>query len=332
MKTALIFGIAGQDGSYLAELLLSEGYEVHGVIRRNSVPEHQETRLHHLDQVKLHYGDLTDESGTSRILNSVAPDEIYNLAAQSHVRISFDVPMFTGQVNAMGTLALLEELRNCQSSARFYQASSSEMFGDSVDEDGFQRETTPMHPVSPYGCAKLYSYHITRNYRKAFSLFASNGILFNHESPRRGSNFVSSKVVKTAVEIKLGMQTELVLGNLDSQRDWGHSKDYVRAIHSILQHDEPDDFVVATGETRSVRDLCKLTFGMLDLNYLDFVRQDPKFLRPEELPYLRGDATKIRSKLGWKPQVSFETMIAEMLDHWLAILGNGAPRPGVPNR
>lgn len=320
MKKALIFGIAGQDGSYLAELLISNGYEVHGVLRRNSVPEHQETRIHHLSQAKLHYGDLTDQ-GFTRIIGEVAPDEIYNLAAQSHVRISYDVPFFTGQVNAMGTLALLEELRNSNSSARFYQASSSEMFGDSVDDDDFQRETTPMHPVSPYGCAKLYAYHITRNYRKAFSLFASNGILFNHESPRRGSNFVSSKVVKTAVEIKLGIQTELVLGNLDSQRDWGHSKDYVRAIHAILQHDVADDFVVATGETRSVRDLCALTFGMLDLNYLDYVRQDPKFLRPEELPYLRGDSTKIRTQLGWQPEVSFEQMIEEMLKHWLTVLG-----------
>lgn len=325
MKKALIFGIAGQDGSYLAELLLSMGYEVHGVLRRNSVPEHQETRLHHLHEVNLHYGDLTDP-GFSRILNDVSPDEIYNLAAQSHVRISFDVPLFTGQVNAMGTLALLEELRNSRSSAKFYQASSSEMFGDSVDDDGFQRETTPMHPVSPYGCAKLYAYHITRNYRKAFSLFASNGILFNHESPRRGSNFVSSKVVKTAVEIKLGIQSELVLGNLDSQRDWGHSRDYVRAIHAILQQEIADDFVVATGETRSVRDLCSLTFGKLDLNYLDFVRQDPKFLRPEELPYLRGDSTKIRTQLGWRPEVSFDQMIDEMLEHWLAILSKETPR------
>jgi GDPmannose 4,6-dehydratase len=195
------------------------------------------------------------------------------------------------------------------------------MFGDSVDADGFQRETTPMHPVSPYGCAKLFAYHITRNYRKSFSLFASNGVLFNHESPRRGSNFVTSKVVKTAVEIKLGLADKLVLGNLDSYRDWGHSRDYVRAMHLILQHSAADDFVVATGETRSVRELCQLIFELLDLNYLDYVKQDPKFLRPEELPYLKGDPSKIKTMLNWKPITSFEEMVQEMVDHWLEILG-----------
>jgi GDPmannose 4,6-dehydratase len=321
VKTALITGIAGQDGSYLAEYLLEQGYKVCGILRRNSIPEHQESRLNHLqNEVELRYGDLVDAGSLSRIIEDVAPDAIYNLAAQSHVRISYEVPEFTAQVNSLGTLNLLEILRNRGSGARYYQASSSEMFGDSVDSDGYQRESTPMMPVSPYGCAKLYAYHITRNYRKAFGIFATNGILFNHESPRRGSNFVTSKVIKTAVEIKLGKSTSLVLGNLDSQRDWGHSRDYVRAIHAIISHDTPEDFVVATGQTRSVRELCDYVFGALGLNYLDYVSQDKRFLRPEELPYLRGDSSKIQDALGWKPEVTFEEMVDEMIEHWLEIL------------
>lgn len=318
MKTALITGIAGQDGSYLAEHLLSQGYEVHGLVRRNSVPEHQESRIDHISKdIQTHYFDLSDSGSISRLVDKVQPDEFYNLAAQSHVRISFDIPVFTGETNGIGVLSILEILRSQAPSTRFYQASSSEMFGDSVDEDGFQRETTPMHPVSPYGCAKLYAYHLTRNYRKSYKLFASNGILFNHESPRRGSNFVTSKVIKTAVEIKLGLADRLVMGNLDSFRDWGHSRDYVRAMHSILNHDEPGDFVVATGQTQSVRELCDMVFTKLGMNYLDYVSQDPKFLRPEELPYLKGDATKIQQTLGWEPQVTFEAMIHEMVDFWL---------------
>lgn len=321
-KVALITGIAGQDGSYLAEYLLAQGYQVHGVVRRNSVPEHQESRLHHLEKsVDLHYGDIEDLGSLARILDLAQPNEVYNLSAQSHVRISFDVPMYTARVNGLGTLGLLEALRESKSGFKLYQASSSEMFGDSVDEDGFQRESTPMHPVSPYGCAKLFAYHVTRNYRKSFSLFASNGVLFNHESPRRGSNFVTSKVVKTAVEIKLGIADQLVLGNLDSYRDWGHSRDYVRAMHTILQHSVADDFVVATGETRSVRELCQIVFELLDLNYLDYVTQDPKFLRPVELSYLKGDPSKIKATLNWKPETSFEEMVQEMVDHWLGILG-----------
>jgi GDPmannose 4,6-dehydratase len=317
-KTALITGLAGQDGSYLAELLLSKGYKVHGLVRRNSVPEHQESRVDHLgDSLVAHYSDLLDRGSLTRIIDSIEPDEIYNLGAQSHVRISFDVPDFTAQTNALGPLAILETLRGLGSKARFYQASSSEMFGDSVDQDRFQRESTPMHPVSPYGCAKLFGYHITRNYRKSYGMFAANGILFNHESPRRGSNFVTSKIVKTAVEIKLGRKSELALGNLDSHRDWGHSKDYVRAMHLILNHDFPDDFVVATGETRTVRDLLALVFEMLELNYLDYVRQDAKYLRPEELPYLRGDATKVRTVLGWQPEINFEQLVQEMLEEWM---------------
>jgi GDPmannose 4,6-dehydratase len=314
---ALITGLAGQDGSYLAEYLLSLGYEVHGIVRRNSVPEHQESRLDHIAQeITTHYGDLMDLASLSRIISSVEPDEIYNLGAQSHVRISFEIPGFTTQTNAIGPLNILEVLRQSGSDSRFYQASSSEMFGDSVDNDLFQRESTPMHPVSPYGCAKLFAYHATRNYRKAFGIFAANGILFNHESPRRGSNFVTSKIVKTAVEIKLGRANQLVLGNLDSKRDWGHSKDYVRAMHLILNHNVPDDFVVATGDTRSVRELLEIVFSELGLKYEEFVRQDERYMRPEELPYLRGDPSKVKRVLGWQASISFEEMLQEMVSHW----------------
>jgi len=317
MKTALITGIAGQDGSYLAEHLLELGYKVHGLVRRNSVPEHQESRISHLAaNVNIHYADLNDMGGLDRLFASIQPNEVYNLAAQSHVRISFDIPYFTSQTNALGTLNILELIRNSYPVIKFYQASSSEMFGDSVDSDNFQRETTPMHPVSPYGCAKLYAYHITRNYRKAHSIFASNGILFNHESPRRGSNFVTSKVIKTAVQIKLGQENKLVMGNLDSYRDWGHSRDYVQAMVKIMQHSQPDDFVVATGITRSVRDLVELVFSLLDLNYLEFVSQDVKYMRPEELPYLKGDSSKIQTILNWKPKTTFEDMISEMVQFW----------------
>jgi GDPmannose 4,6-dehydratase len=321
-KIALITGMAGQDGSYLAEHLVSLNYEVHGLVRRNSVPEHQESRVDHLaGEISAHYSDMMDTGSLHRLLNEIQPDEVYNLAAQSHVRISFEVPEFTAKTNALGPLALLEAIRVSGGRPKFYQASSSEMFGDSVDDDGFQRETTPMHPVSPYGCSKLFAYHLTRNYRKSYQLFASNGILFNHESPRRGSNFVTSKIVKGAVEIKLGLRDELVLGNLDSHRDWGHSRDYVKAMHLILQHDVPEDFVVATGETRTVRDFLTIVFSALGMNYQDYVRQDPRYMRPEELPYLRGDSTKARTSLGWSPQTSFEEMVEEMTRSWLDLLG-----------
>jgi len=316
-RVALITGIAGQDGSYLSELLLEKGYEVHGLVRRNSVPEHQESRLDFLgDSITCHYSDLADVGSLYRLINSVEPDEVYNLAAQSHVRISYEIPQFTTSTNALGALNLLEAIRMTNSKIKFYQASSSEMFGSSVDVDGFQRETTPMHPVSPYGCSKLYAYSITRNYRAAYGLFAVNGILFNHESPRRGSNFVTSKVVKTAVEIKYGLKKSLVMGNLDSYRDWGHSRDYVKAMHAIVSHDSADDFVVATGETRSVRDLLEITFSKLGMNYLDYVTQDARYMRPEELPYLKGDASKIKSALGWKPEVTFDQLVSEMTDFW----------------
>lgn len=322
IKKAFITGIAGQDGSYLTEHLLGLDYEVHGIVRRNSVSEQQQTRLDHVkENIQVYYGDMTDQSGLEKLLRETQPDEIYNLAAQSHVRVAYDIPHFTAQTNAVGVLNLLEAYRSACPGAKFYQASSSEMFGSSVDADGFQRETTPMRPVSPYGCAKVFAFNIVHNYRNAYKLHASNGILFNHESPRRGSNFVTNKVVKSAVQIKLGMSKNLELGNLDAYRDWGHSKDYVRAMHLILQQETPDDWVVATGETRSVRDMCKYVFGFLDLDYEDHVIQNQKFLRPEELPYLKGDSTRIRSELGWSPEYTFEAMMDEMIESWLNYFG-----------
>ncbi len=322
-QTAFITGISGQDGSYLAEYLLNNNYEVHGIVRRNSVAEHQESRIDHLAPfINVYYSDMLDNNSLRNTIEKVSPTEIYNLAAQSHVRISSEIPEFTTHVNAIGPLRILEVIKNSGGNVKFYQASSSEMFGKSVDADNFQRESTKMIPVSPYGCAKLFGYNITRHYREAYNLFAANGILFNHESPRRASNFVTSKVVKTAVQIKFGLATKLTLGNLDSQRDWGHSRDYVRAMVKILKHNIPDDWVVATGETRSIRQLLEVVFGRLDLNYQDYVVQDPKFMRPEELQYLRGDATKIREELGWKPEITFEEMIDEMLEFWIKNLSD----------
>lgn len=317
-KIAFITGISGQDGSYLAEHLLELNYEVHGIVRRNSVAEHQESRIDHLAaDINVYYSDMLDTNSLRNTIEKVAPTEVYNLAAQSHVRISSEIPEFTTQINAIGPLRILEIIRNLDDKVKFYQASSSEMFGKSVDDDKFQRESTKMTPVSPYGCAKLFGYNITRHYREAYNLFAANGILFNHESPRRASNFVTSKIIKTAVQIKLGLATKLTLGNLDSQRDWGHSRDYVKAMVKILEHSIPDDWVVATGETRSIRQLLQLVFERLNLQYQDYVIQDPKFMRPEELNYLRGDASKIKTKLGWKPEITFENMIDEMLEFWL---------------
>ena len=317
MKKALITGISGQDGSYLAEYLLNKGYEVHGMVRRHSVAENQNSRLHHLNgSVKTYYGDLLDCPSLIRILSEVKPDEIYNLAAMSHVRISFDMPSFTIQTNALGVLNILEAYRTVCPNAKFYQASSSEMFGNSVDEDGIQRLTTPMTPVSPYGCAKVMGFNLVRHYRHAYGLHACNGILFNHESPRRGSNFVTNKVVKGAVSIKKGLQDKLELGNMDSYRDWGHSKDYVRAMHMILNHDTPDEFIVATGKTHSVRDLCEVVFSKLGMNYEDYVIQNSKYMRPEELKYLKGDASKAKEVLGWEPEYTFETMLEEMISRW----------------
>ena len=323
MKKAFITGINGQDGSYLAEYLLDLGYEVHGIVRRNSTAENQSARLktaYEKGQLTTHYGDLSDQGSLERLLEMIQPDEVYNIAAQSHVRVSFDVPQYTVQTNAIGVLNILEAYRRTCPKAKFYQASSSEMFGLTVEDDGFQRETSIMNPVSPYGCSKVFGYNIVRHYRRAHKLHAVNGILFNHESPRRGSNFVTNKVVKAACSIKLGLQDKLELGNMDSYRDWGHSKDYVRAMHAIMNHDTPDDFVVSTMETHSVREMCELVFKYLDLDYRDYVVQNPKFLRPEELPYLKGDSTKIRETLGWKPEYTFESMMHEMCDHWMDVL------------
>ena len=317
-KKAFITGINGQDGSYLAEYLLSLGYEVHGMVRRNSMAENQDSRVIHIaDKITTHYGDLLDESSIDRILTQVKPDEIYNIGAQSHVRISFDIPQFTVKTNALGVLNVLESYRRICPEAKFYQASSSEMFGNSVDDDGFQRESTPMHPVSPYGCSKLFGYSIVRNYRNSYKLHATNGILFNHESPRRGSNFVTNKVVKTAAKIKLGLAEKLELGNMDSYRDWGHSKDYVRAMHAIINHDTPDDFVVSTMKTHSVREMTEYVFKRLNMDYTKYVVQNPIFIRPEELKYLKGDSTKVRTKLNWKPEYTFESMLDEMVDYWI---------------
>jgi len=321
-KKAFITGINGQDGSYLTEYLLENDYKVYGIVRRNSISENQDSRIGHLLEANnpdLHteYGDLLDVSSLERMIRTIQPDEIYNIAAQSHVRISMDIPQFTVQTNALGLLNVLEAYRNNCPTARFYQASSSEMFGRTVDEDGFQRETTQMNPTSPYGCTKVFGFNMVQHYRNAYNLFACNGILFNHESPRRGSNFVTNKVVKSAVKIKLGLQDKLPLGNLDAFRDWGHSKDYVRAMHMIINHTEPDDFVCATGITNSVGSMCDVVFSLLDLDYRDYVTQDPRFMRAEELKYLRGDATKLKETFGWEPEYTFETMMEEMTNHWM---------------
>lgn len=322
MKTALITGINGQDGSYLAEFLLDKGYIVHGILKRNSVAENQTARLDNIfEDIILHYGDMTDLSSLISVIQKVMPDEIYNLAAQSHVRISFDQPLYTTQVTGVGTLNMLEAVRLIKPNAKIYQASSSEMFGNSIDEDGYQRETTPMNPVSPYGCAKVFSYNICRNYRNSYKMFVSNGILFNHESPRRGTNFVTNKVAKEAVKIKIGLSNELRLGNLDATRDWGHAKDYVEAMWMILQQDIPDDYVCSTGISHSVRDLCEYVFNKLNLNYKDYVREDEKYLRPEELNDLKGDSTKLRKDTGWNPDYTFESMMDEMIEYWLNYYG-----------
>jgi len=318
MKKALITGINGQDGSYLAEFLLEKGYEVHGTLKRNSISENQTARLDSIfTQINLYYADLTDLSSLISVIQKTQPDEIYNLAAQSHVKISFEQPIYTANVTGIGTLNLLEAIRLIKPDTKIYQASSSEMFGNNIDSDGFQRETTHMSPVSPYGCAKVFSYNICRNYRNSYKMFISNGILFNHESPRRGTNFVTNKVVKEAVKIKLGLSSQLKLGNLETTRDWGHAKDYVEAMWLILQQDQSDDFVCSTGISHSVKELCEYVFNKLDLNYLDYVVKSEKFLRPEELNNLKGDSSKLIKKTGWKPKYTFETMLDEMVEYWI---------------
>ncbi|HMV49667.1 MAG TPA: GDP-mannose 4,6-dehydratase [Blastocatellia bacterium] len=325
MKKALITGITGQDGSYLTELLLGKGYEVYGIIRRASTFNTE--RLDHIYQdphesgrrMKLVYGDLNDASSLNKILRDVQPDEIYNLGAQSHVRVSFDIPEYTAEVGGLGTLRLLEAIRETGlNKTRFYQASSSELYGK-VQEIP-QRETTPFYPRSPYGVAKLYSYWITVNYRESYGLFACNGILFNHESERRGETFVTRKVTRAAASIKLGLQEKLFLGNLDAKRDWGHAKDYVRAMWMMLQQDEPDDYVIATGETHSVRELLDEAFSHLGLDWQQFVEVDPRYFRPAEVDLLIGDATKARQKLGWQPEITFKELVRTMVDADLADL------------
>lgn len=313
MKTALITGINGQDGSYLAELLLEKGYEVWGTIRRNSSPEYNTTRVDHIfNSVNLVYADLTDMSSLVSVLQKAKPDEIYNLAAQSHVRVSFDAPIYTAEATGLGTLNLLEAIRLTCPKARVYQASSSEMFGNNIDEDGFQRETTPMAPVSPYGCAKVFSYNICNNYKNSYGMHISNGILFNHESPRRGINFVTNKVVNGAVDIKQGRKLHLVLGNLSASRDWGHAKDYVKAMWLMLQQDEPDNYCCSTGVSHTVQDLVDYTFGVLGID-TSCVKKSQQFERPEELQHLKGDSTKLRTALKWVPTYTFETMLDEMI-------------------
>ena len=320
MKKALIIGANGQDASYLAENLIEKGYEVHGTIRRSSVPESQTTRIQHLvdgDSIKLSYMDLTDPISVETIISETKPDEIYHLAAQSHVKISFELPKYTLDVNANGTLAVLEAVRRFSPQTRVYHAATSEMYGNCYDEDFFQRETTRMIPVSPYGCAKLYAHNLCHNYRNAYGLYVCSGILFNHESPRRGINFVTNKVALQAVKIAKGKAKDLVLGNIDAKRDWGHAKDYVEGMWLMLQQDKPEDFVLATGETRTVREMVDYVFRLLGMDYRDYVRQSEEYMRPEELHYLRGDSTNARTTLGWQPKISFEEMMSEMVNHWI---------------
>ncbi len=316
MKKALITGINGQDGSYLSEYLISKGYEVHGILRRHSIAENQDIRISDLPVI-TYYGDLTDEVSLFKILKKVEPDEIYNLGAMSHVGISNEIPSFTIKTNSLSLIALIEFCKEICPQAKIYQASSSEMFGNSIDQDGYQRTTTPMSPVSPYGVSKVMAFNLIRFYREAYNKFYCNGILFNHESPRRGSNFVTNKVIKSIVMIKKNLLKKLELGNLESQRDWGHSKDYVRAMHLMMNYDRPEDWIVSMGETRSIRDFCEYAFKIVGLNYLDYVVQNKKFVRPLELNILKGDSSKTREKLNWKPEYTFETMIEEMIEFWM---------------
>ncbi len=319
-RTALITGITGQDGSYLAELLLEKGYEVHGLIRRAST--FTTARIDHLysdhhengNQLLLHYGDLTDSNCLNNLILEIEPDEIYNLAAQSHVRVSFDQPVYTVDVVALGTLRALEAARqlNRRKEVRIYQASSSEMFGKVHEVP--QRETTPFHPRSPYACAKVYSYHQMLNYREAYDLFACNGILFNHESPRRGETFVTRKITRAATRIRESLQSHLYLGNMDAKRDWGFAGDYVEAMWLMLQQDEPDDFVIATGETHSVREFMELAFKHVGLPWQQYVKIDPRYFRPSEVDLLLGDPSKAREELGWTAKTSFEDLVAMMVD------------------
>jgi GDPmannose 4,6-dehydratase len=322
-KRALITGITGQDGSYLTELLLEKGYEVYGIIRRSS--SFNTDRIDHLyedphaprTRLRLVYGDLNDSSSLNTILRQVRPDEIYNLGAMSHVRVSFDVPEYTGEITGLGTVRLLEAIREAGIQTKFYQASSSELYGKVREVP--QNELTPFHPRSPYGCAKAYAYYITVNYRESYGLFACNGVLFNHESPRRGETFVTRKITRAATRIKMGLQQKLYLGNLDARRDWGYAKDYVEAMYLMMQADEPDDYVIATGETHSIRELLDETFGLLDLDWKPCVEIDPRYYRPAEVDLLLGDASKARKQLGWEPRVTFKELVKLMVEADLEI-------------
>lgn len=316
MKKALITGITGQDGSYLAELLLSKGYEVHGIIRRAST--FNTGRIDHIfDRLNIHYGDLSDGSSLCKLFNKVVPDEIYNLAAQSHVKVSFDTPVYTADITGTGAVRMLETIREIGLPARYYQASSSEMFGK-VQETP-QRETTPFYPRSPYGCSKVYAYWITKNYRESYGLHASNGILFNHESPRRGETFVTRKITKGIGRIHRREQDYIYLGNLEAKRDWGHAKDFVEAMWLMLQQPEPDDYVIATGETHSVKEFLEVAFERANKRvglgfWWQYVKQDPRYFRPAEVDLLLGDASKAKQKLGWEPKVKFEQLVNDMVD------------------
>ena len=325
MKKALITGITGQDGSYLTELLLEKGYEVHGIIRRSSSfntdridhlyrdPHIQGTRLH------LHYGDLSDSSGLNRTLRTVKPDEIYHLGAQSHVRVSFDIPEYTADVTGLGTIRILDAILESGINTRFYQASSSEMYGKVMEVP--QKETTPFYPRSPYGCAKVYAYWITVNYREGYGMHASNGILFNHESPRRGETFVTRKITRALARIMAGKEKDLYLGNLDAKRDWGYAKDYVEAMWMMLQADKADDYVIATNETHSIREFLDLAFGAVGRDWSDYVKIDPKYFRPTEVDLLIGDSTKAQKQLGWKPRCSFPELVRMMVVEDLKLEG-----------
>ncbi|MDB5352805.1 MAG: gmd [Planctomycetota bacterium] len=336
MIRALITGITGQDGSYLADFLLGKpNYEVHGLLRSRSVPNRE--RIAHLGpaeadgRLRFHHADLNDASALIRLIDLIRPDEVYNLAAQSHVRVSFDVPIYTAETTGMGALRLLEAIRRVSGEQRvkFYQASSAEMFGSAPPP---QTLRTPFHPRSPYGCAKLYAHWQTVNYREAYGLFACSGILFNHESPRRGEQFVSRKITRAAARIKVGLERTLAMGNLDARRDWGFAGDYVRAMWMMLQQDEPDDYLLATGQAHSVRQLLEMAFGMLDLDYRDHVTFDPTLTRPAEVDVLIGDATKARDRLGWRPEVDFPGLVRMMVENDLDIARGelAGPIPGRP--
>jgi GDPmannose 4,6-dehydratase len=318
MKRALVTGITGQDGSYLAELLLDKEYEVWGVVRRSS--SFNTDRIDHLYEdphrpdvrLRLAYGDLNDSSSLSNILEEVKPDEVYNLGAQSHVRVSFDIPEYTAEITALGAIRTLEAIRRLGLKTKFYQASSSELYGKVHEVP--QTEKTPFHPRSPYGAAKAYAFYITQNYREAYGMFAVNGILFNHESPRRGETFVTRKITRAATRIKLGLQHKLYLGNLDAKRDWGFAGDYVEGMWRMLQAEQPDDYVLATGETRSIREFLECAFGLLGLDYEQYVEHDPRYERPAEVELLQGDYTKAKTELGWEPSVRFDELVKMMVE------------------